>query len=179
MKRLLEFFFGWSQTRKLLIYSISTMNLSVVDKWPEFINGYRLYIYKPKLLNLNQYGDGLIVNLLWYLASMGRFSILVLLDNETVVHYSYITPKVFRFSFMGKKDQQIGPCVTHADYRGKGIFTSVLRLIPAYFTKQCDYVWTYTTQDDIAAQKAFKKAGYMFYSFAEMSLRTKIVRLIS
>jgi ribosomal protein S18 acetylase RimI-like enzyme len=80
---------------------------------------------------------------------------------------------------MGKRDQQIGPCFTHADYRGQGIFSSVLRLIAAYYSKKCDFVWTYTTHDDVAAQKAFGKAGYKFFSFAEMSLKTKIVRLIS
>jgi len=165
--------------RRILVYKIFTSDILSVNQWPNHYIGYKLYIYKPKLLNLNKYGDGSFVNLLWYLTTMGRFSILILMDNETVVHYSYITPKVFRFPFMGKKDQQIGPCVTHADYRGKGIFTSVLKLIPAYYSKECDLVWTYTTQDDIAAQKAFAKAGYQFYSYAMMSLRTKIVRLIS
>ncbi len=165
--------------RKILVYKIFTSEVSSVDQWPDQFLSYRLIIYKPVLLNLSQFGTSSLVNLLWYLTTLGRFSILVLLDNETVVHYSYITPKVFRFPFMGKRDQQIGPCVTHADYRGKGIFTSVLRLIPAYYSKECDLIWTYTTQDDIAAQKAFGKAGYVFCSFAEMSLKTKIVRLIS
>lgn len=165
--------------RRILVYKISTSDAPAIDQWPEKFLGYRLIIYKPNILNLSQFGTSPIVNLLWYLTTLGRFSILVLLDKDVVVHYSYITPKVFRFPFMGRKDQQIGPCVTHPDYRGKGVFTNVLKLIPAFYSKKCDLVWTYTTQNDIAAQKAFGKAGYGFYSDADMSLKTKIVRIIS
>jgi hypothetical protein len=164
--------------RRILVYRIPTSDALSVEQWPDQFLGYRLINYKPGLLNLSQYETSSFVNLLWYLTTLGRFSILVLLDKDLVVHYSYITPKVFRFPFMGGKDQQIGPCVTHSDYRGKGIFTNVLKLIPQYYSKECDFVWTYTTQDDIAAQKAFDKAGYVFYSYADMSLKTKIVKII-
>jgi len=78
---------------------------------------------------------------------------------------------------MGRNDQQIGPCVTHPDYRGMSIFTNVLKLIGSFYKKKCDLVWTYTTQNDIAAQKAFSRAGYEFYSNAEMSLNTKIIKI--
>jgi hypothetical protein len=165
--------------RRILVYKISPSDILSVKQWPELFLGYKLVIYKPNVFNLSQYGTSSFVNFLWYLTTLGRFSILVLLDHDTVVHYSYITPKVFRFPFMGKNDVQIGPCVTHPDYRGKSIFTNVLKLIPAYYAKESDLVWTYTTQDDIAAQKAFAKAGYEFYSYADMSLKTKIVKIIS
>lgn len=164
--------------RRLLVYKISASDKLPVYQWPEIYMGYKLIMYKPNVLNLSLYGTSSIVNLLWYITTFSRFSILVLLDKDIVAHYSYITPKVFRFPFMGRMDQQIGPCVTHPDYRGKGIFTNVLKLIPAYYSKKCDLVWTYTTQDDIAAQRAFDKAGYVFYSYADMSLKTKIVRII-
>lgn len=165
--------------RRILVYKISTSDVFAFDQWPQQVLGYRLVIYKPNIFNLYQFGTSSLVNLLWYITTLGRFSILVLLDKSVVVHYSYITPKVFRFPFMGKNDVQIGPCVTHPDYRGKSIFTNVLKLIPAYYAKESDLVWTYTTQDDIAAQKAFAKAGYEFYSYADMSLKTKIVKIIS
>ncbi|MHC1775881.1 MAG: GNAT family N-acetyltransferase [Lentimicrobium sp.] len=164
--------------RRLLVYKIPASDIQYINQWPDIYMGYKLIMYKPNILNLSQFGTSSLVNLLWYITTFGRFSILVLLDKDVVVHYSYITPKVFRFPFMGRRDQQIGPCVTHPDYRGKGIFTNVLKLIPAYYANESDLVWTYTTQDDIAAQKAFAKAGYSFYAFADMSLKTKIVKII-
>lgn len=165
--------------RRILVYKISTSDVPAFNEWPEHFLGYKLIIYKPDILNLSQFGTSSFVNLLWYITTLGRFGILVLLDKDVVVHYSYITPKVFRFPFMGRNDQQIGPCVTHPDYRGKGIFTNVLKLIPAYYSRKSDLVWTYTTQDDIAAQKAFNNSGYEFFAYADMSLKTKIVKIIS
>lgn len=73
---------------------------------------------------------------------------------------------------------QVGPCVTHISYRGQGIFRRVLELIPLLYP-QSETIWTYTTEDDVAAQKAFKNAGYKFITYAEMSLRTKIVKVIN
>ena len=80
---------------------------------------------------------------------------------------------------MKKGDVQVGPCVTHESYRGQGIFSGVLELIPSLYPGIQNTVWTYTTEDDIAAQKAFKDAGYTFITYAEMSLRTKIVKLLN
>lgn len=146
--------------------------------WPAEYIGYKLLRYKPGLGNFGNYGLSPLVNLFWFLFSSGNFSVLLLMDNKTVVHYSYLTPKVFRFPFMKKGDVQVGPCVTHESYRGKGIFSKVLSLIPLLYPGSNKTIWTYTTEDDIAAQKAFKNAGYDFITYAEMSLQTKIVRLL-
>ena len=163
--------------RKLLIYSkqASTEGSLV---WPAEFIGYKLIRYKPGFGNFGKYGLSSVVNLFWFLFSLGNFSVLVLLDDKTVVHHSYLTPKVFRFPFMKKGDVQVGPCVTHEAYRRQGIYTNVLELIPSLFPGNQHVIWTYTTEDDTAAQKAFKNAGYNFITFAEMSLRTKIVRFL-
>jgi hypothetical protein len=162
--------------RKLLIYSKPSSSNNLVD-WPDNFLGFKLVKYKPGFGDFTRYGLSWKVNFLWYLFSKGNFCILVLIEDNLVVHYSYLTPKVFRFPFMKKGDVQVGPCVTHVSYRGKGIFSRVLELIPELYSRS-ETIWTYTTEDDIAAQKAFKNAGYSFTTFAEMSLRTKIVRFI-
>ncbi|MEA5112122.1 hypothetical protein SDC9_36049 [bioreactor metagenome] len=162
--------------RKLLVYSKSSSSIDLVG-WPNEYIGFKLIEYKPGFGNFSRYGLSWKVNFLWYLFSRGNFSILILMDEKLVVHYSYLTPKVFRFPFMRKGDVQVGPCVTHASFRGKGVFSKVLELVPLLYPRS-ETIWTYTTEDDIAAQKAFKNAGYSFITFAEMSLRTKIVRLI-
>lgn len=160
--------------RKLLVYSKQISAESSIA-WPEEYLGYKLVNYKPGLMNLGNYGLSPMINMLWFIFSFGNFSVLILLDDKTVVHYSYLTPKVFRFPFMQKGDVQIGPCVTHESYRGQGVFSKVLSLVPLLYSGSNTF-WTYTTEDDIAAQKAFKNAGYVFITYADMSLRTKIVR---
>lgn len=163
--------------RKLLIYS-KPASVETVNIWPVEYLGYRLVRYIPKIGDFGNYGLSSLVNMLWFLFSFGNFSVLVLLDDKIVVHYSYLTPKVFRFPFMKRGDVQVGPCVTHESYRGQGVFSKVLSLIPLLYPGINNTIWTYTTEDDIAAQKAFKNAGYSFITLAEMSLRTKIVKFI-
>lgn len=163
--------------RKLLVYSkMASSDVPIIC--PDKFLGFKLVKFNPKLWSLSRYGFSWKINLFWYLSSKGNFSILVLMKDESVVHYSYITPKVFRFPFMNKGDLQVGPCVTHISYRGQGIFTRVLELIPLLYP-QSEIIWTYTTEDDVAAQKAFKNAGYKFVTYAEMSLSNKIVKVIN
>ncbi|GAB1405491.1 hypothetical protein MASR1M74_26720 [Lentimicrobium sp.] len=163
--------------RKLLVYSCQS-HAEGYTNWPVDYIGYKLISYQPRLGDLNSYGLSTVVNILWMLSTRGRFKVLILLDNDIVVHYSYLTPKVFRFPFMKKGDIQVGPCVTHPSYRGQGVFSRVLSLIPELYPGNNRTVWTYTTEDDIAAQKAFRNAGYSFITFAEMSLRTKIIKFL-
>ncbi len=163
--------------RKLLVYSKSSSTQNI-DVLPEEYLCFKLIRFNPGFGSFSRYALSPFVNILWYLFSLGNFKVLVLLDGQIVVHYSYVTPKIYRFPFMKKGDIQVGPCVTHKSYRGQGVFTKVLELIPSLYPGRDRTIWTYTTEDDIAAQKAFKNAGYSFITFAEMSLRTKIVRLL-
>ena len=164
---------------KLTLYKIPCNEVTGITEWPRNFMGYKLICYKPGFFRLSQYGSNAVVNFLWYITTFGRFRILFLLDGEIVVHYSYITPKIYRFPFMKINDMQIGPCATNADYQKKGIFTGVLKLIPAYYANKSDSIWTYTTLTNMASQKAFERAGFHFFSFAIMSLKTKIVKIIS
>ncbi len=164
---------------KLTLYKIPCEEVTGINKWPDTLLGFRLIVYKPGLFRLSQYGSNAVVNFLWYVVTSGKFRILFLLDNEIVVHYSYITPKTYRFPFMKHNDMQIGPCATNPEYQKRGIFTEVLKLIPSLYASKSDSVWTYTTLTNQASQKAFEKAGFHFFSYASMSLKTKIVKIIS
>ncbi|MCX6235999.1 MAG: hypothetical protein NTY07_00350 [Bacteroidia bacterium] len=163
-------------TVKQVLYRLPNNATQEQNKWPLTFLGYQVSLLSPGLLSLGKYGRNPIINLLWYLATYGKFKILYLLDGKTVVHYSYITPKSFRFPFMEKDDFMIGPCFTNISYRGKGIFTEVLRLINSVYNDK--ELWTYTTLTNITSQKVFERTGYKFYSFVKMSRLSKIVRLI-
>ena len=163
---------------KLTLYKYPVKDSETLKYWPESLKGYDLVIQKPTLLSLTKYEGNAMVNLLWYVFSLGRFRILYLLDQKTIVHFSYITPKVFRFPFMGKKDIQIGPCETNPNYQRQGIFTSVLKTIAQFYSSKDCSVWTYTTLSNQASQKAFERSGFTFYSYAEMNKYSKILTLV-
>jgi hypothetical protein len=144
--------------------------------WPVSFLGYQCIVHSPDLFSLRKYGSDLAVNFLWYLFTFGRFKIVTLIDGKNVAHYSYITPKTFRFPFMAKNDIMIGPCFTDSKYRGKGIFTEILRLINSIY---CDNdLWICANLNNKASLRAFESSGYKFYSLAKISRLTKIVTLI-
>ena len=162
---------------KLKLYRIEKQVDLKASTFPNYSSGFKLVIHHPNLTNLNKYGSNPIINLLWLIATFGNFNIIYLLDNQLVVHYSYITSKTFRFPFMSNNDIQIGPCYTHHKYRSKGIFTEILKIIISCNSK--NNVWIYANLKNIASHKAFEKSGFSFHSYVSMSYITKILRTIS
>lgn len=67
----------------------------------------------------------------WFkLITGGNLTIYYTTDSEgRVTHTSYLIGKCFKFPFMSSSDFEIGPCYTRADYRGRGIYPSVLSYI--------------------------------------------------
>ena len=163
-------------TIRLKMYKLTRNRDQEKISWPVSFLGYNCIVHSPGLFSLRKYGSNLVVNFLWYLFTFGKFKIVYLLDGNNVVHYSYITPKTFRFPFMVENDIMVGPCFTNSKYRGKGIFTEVLRLINSNY---CDKdLWICANLNNIASLRAFESSGYKFYSLAKISRLTKIVTLI-
>ncbi|MHC1775883.1 MAG: GNAT family N-acetyltransferase [Lentimicrobium sp.] len=167
-----------SKSIDLKLYRIEASSVEPIIEWPEYFMGYKLVVYKPDLFNLGKYDSNMIVNLLWYVITLGRVYILYLFDNETIVHSCYFTSKTFRFGYMSKNDINLGQATTNPEYRGKGIMTNVLKLIFAYHANKCEYLWGYCDVVNLASQKAIEKAGFKFVCYAKMNTLTKIVRLV-
>ena len=161
---------------KLKLYKLDKQSSSSHTVWPDSFMGYRLIMYEPGIFSFGKYNLNPLINLMWYTATLGRLKILLLLDNNEVVHYSYITPKTYRFPFMQKDDLMIGPCYTAENQRGKGIYTGVLKLINSVYVSYD--LWLSANLNNTASHKAFERSGYRFYSFVEISHITKIVRII-
>ena len=161
---------------KLKLYKLDKQVTPSHSEWPDSYMGFRLILYKPGILSLGNYNCNTLLNLMWYIATAGRLKILLLLDNNEVVHYSYITPKTYRFPFMQKDDLMIGPCYTAENQRGKGIFTEVLKLINSVYDSYD--LWLSANLNNTASHKAFERSGYRLYSLVEISHITKIVRII-
>lgn len=162
---------------KLMLFKLVCLVKQKEGKWPTTVQGYQLYLHKPDLFTLGKYNSNPLINLFWYLVTFGKFKILFLLDGDTVVHFSYITPKSFRFPFMDKTDLQIGPCFTDTNYRGKGIFTEILMLINSVYANK--NIWIYTNLKNTPSQKAIERSGFKFHSYVKMSRLSKIIKEIN
>jgi len=79
---------------------------------------------------------------------------------------------------MNKNDIHHQQAFTNPSYRGRGIFTNMLKLIPSVYKKRDRFVWVYCDVVNIASQKAIERAGYEFVSYAKMNRLTKIVKMV-
>lgn len=62
----------------------------------------------------------------WNIATLGKVRVYVLYDSQKIIHTSFVVRGKEKFLFLGKNDIEIGPCWTHPDYRGNGIYPGVL-----------------------------------------------------
>lgn len=67
--------------------------------------------------------------LYWNCATLGKIKAYVVYDNETIIHFSYVVRGKEKFTFLNRCDIEIGPCWTHPEYRGLGIYPAVLSAI--------------------------------------------------
>ena len=104
--------------------------------------------------------------------------IFYIMKGNQVAHYSFITPKNFRFPFMKEKDLQIGPCFTFPEFRGHGLYGQALKLIPLLFIKQANIFWIYTTSTNIVSQYVIEKAGYDMQYMVKSSGLLRILKKI-
>lgn len=73
----------------------------------------------------------LLIWRLQYVLTLGRAHCVLYfaaLDGK-LVHYTVVQSRDFRFPFMSHRDIQVGPVWTHPMYRGKGIASTIGRLI--------------------------------------------------
>ena len=96
---------------------------------------------------------------LWSLVTFGKFKkIVVLNDENTVVHTSCVIGKCFKFPFLPKKAAEIGPCYTHVDFRGRGIYPMVLNYVLSSGYYQEYYMLV--AQNNTASIRGIEKAGF-------------------
>jgi len=94
---------------------------------------YKIFEFKPSLLKLKPTKftsvKDLIIHILWFVFTRGKYRIIYVKDDSKVIHTTYIIPKMFKFSFMNSNDLEIGPCYTEESYRGQGIYPFVLNWV--------------------------------------------------
>ena len=99
------------------------------------------------------------VRALFQLLTCGKARIYYLRQNDKLVHTSYVIPKCYKFSYLGKEDYQIGPCYTYLEYRGKGYYPLMLRHICKSEGSEKTVFYMTVDENNIASIKGIEKAG--------------------
>ena len=95
--------------------------------------------------------------------------VLIIKENDQIVHRSLVTPKWRRFPEMHKDDLQIGDTWTSRDARGRGLAGRAIAAIHEEWTGQFRKIWYLTSSQNVPSVKVVEKAGY---SLAGIGRRT-------
>lgn len=132
--------------------SVYRSNLNKNDK----IYTYRKFLFGAK--------DKIFKSILFAISARGKHKILCV-ENEKkeIIHYSFVIPYCRKFQFMKKGDYCIGPCWTHPDYRGKGIYGNVLDYVSTSITSENNDADCYVLirEANIASSNGIKKSKYI------------------
>ena len=118
------------------------------------------FFFTPTIFHLKQHKGSVLLYLFWYIFSFGRYKIFYIMENETnkMAHFSNIIPKIFKYSFMGRKHIQIVNCYTLPLFRGCRLFSLALSVIGEEFKNTV--VWVGSREDNVGSIKSIKRAGY-------------------
>ena len=120
--------------------------------------------FRPKLTRLRPADvpepPPLALQLFWHLASENSFELYVVRCGGAVAHTSYVLSRNPKFAFMQPGDVVIGPCWTHGDFRGRGIYPAVLgRIARDHAGKR---LWIFCGEDNASSRKGIERAGFTF-----------------
>ena len=134
--------------------------------------------YKIERVNVSnnffRCGSGkILMNFFWYIITFGRCHIYACKDGDMQIHFTYVMKKCFKFPFLKGKDIHIGPCWTHENYRGKGIYPAVLYRVCSE-NKGSKYM--IIDDKNISSQKGVYKVGFTKIGALSKSRILKIYR---
>jgi RimJ/RimL family protein N-acetyltransferase len=164
---------------QLRMYQLASSEVSHISGWPETVLGYKLVVYKPTIFSFPKHGISYIRNLFNIISSRGQFTMLLLYDGNVLVHYVGIIRKTFRFPYMKKNDLLHQQAFTNPAYRGKGILTEILKLIPSVYKNEFDILWSYCDLENYPSHKALERTGYKFIGFGRMNWNTRIIKMVN
>lgn len=81
-------------------------------------------------------------------------------NNNKLVHYSYLIPRCLKFKFLNENDYEIGPCFTLKEFRGQGIYPTVLNKITTSVNSKSSFYMMVHPQN-ISSIKGIEKAKFV------------------
>lgn len=121
--------------------------------------------------------QGLRSALFWNVITFGKCCTyrLYSTDNE-LIHESLVLGKCYKFPFLKWNDVEIGPCITNAKWRGKGIYPAVLQSIVARELKVGASAFMIIDNNNISSISGVKKAGFYKIHYLEADNLLRIYR---
>jgi len=129
-----------------------------------FPEGLKMEIFAPswKSIRVNNY-TSIWLYWFWFFFSRRKYLIYYLVDGGRIVHLSHVISQNPKFAFMGPDDFEIGPCWTHPDYRGQGLYSSVLGRIAGDLMSTVDRLFIFAEKKNEASLKGITKSGFKFF----------------
>lgn len=98
--------------------------------------------------------------LLFQVMTLGKAKMYYIFNGRNLVHTSYVVSKCRKFPFMGKDDYEIGPCFTDPQYRGQGIYPSVLCWICNSIGNDNTAFYMIVDESNTSSIRGIEKAGF-------------------
>ncbi|WP_460219688.1 GNAT family N-acetyltransferase [Psychroserpens sp. MEBiC05023] len=84
-----------------------------------------------------------------------------IINNNTLVHASYLYDSVYLLRLLKRKGPVIGDCFTHKAYRGQSIYPYVINSIASEnLSKGLKEIFIIVNQKNISSIKGIEKAGF-------------------
>ena len=117
--------------------------------------------YEIKCERLNRHNAGLKLSLMWNIACLGRVWHYYITDaSGKRIHSSFVVRGKSKFTFVGERDIEIGPCETDPDYRGHNIYPYVLSHIIEEELDEKGKAYMVVDDDNPASIRGILKAGF-------------------
>ena len=130
-------------------------NSSEIDVFsPSFLKGFCI---KGEKISIKTY----LVRIYFWAITKGKIKIYYVKSTDgAIIHTSYVIPRCIKFPFLSENDFQIGPCTTHPDFRGRGIYPRVINHI-VKTVGESDTVFSMTVDiSNTPSIKGIEKAGF-------------------
>jgi len=143
-----------------MFFRLHSEEIPATRRFETVLDRYDIEIFSPTLFQLKKHSVKVYIYLFWFLFTKGQYRIIYVKKDNTIIHYTHILPKFFKFPFMNSKDLEIGPSWTDELYRGKEIFPAVIAYTVQYFKEEKRTFYAFAHIDNIPSQKAILKVGF-------------------
>jgi len=133
-------------------------------------DGYSFELFKPSLFHKKKHHASSLIYWFWFVLTRGSYFIFYIKDSSnSIVHYSHVLTRFYKFSFLSSKDYQIGPCWTAKKHRGKGLYPFAINKIMQELQHPQSSFWMFTSKSNIASQKGIEKSSFNKIGFGYKS----------
>ncbi len=133
-------------------------------KYTMILKEYHIEQFSPTFFTLKKHTANKLLYFFWFIMTLGQYKIIYIKKDDDIIHYTHILPKFFKLPFLGLNDLEIGPSWTKETYRGREIFPAVINYTVQSFKEKGRDFYIFAHIDNIASQKAIKRAGFHMWA---------------